>query len=455
MSDLTLRHGPEFQRSIIKTMMADRQFCSKAVQFLKDDFFSGELIWFFKKAREHFIEMKQPISDAEMVGKVNFHSVADQPKFKKELENILAGELIGKEYLRKELTAFIRANIFVSSVKQGADLYNAGERQACYDFIKGKMQDLYLADFEKDRVVRFGDSEAILEVARNQSRDAIPTGLKPIDDAIHGGMMPQTFTLFLGGTNVGKSMICPNLAKFAAKMKKKKTFVTIHEDELVQTKLRYLSCWSMVPYNKLLLPKDAWTPEEIESVKRADEELREFVVMRFMFGKERYIENVLDEVRIMKEHWDFDLFLCDYGQCLKTKQNHEKKHDTQEFIYEELGQICMELGLVGAGGAQVNRLGHQVAKKGHDFLRVTDVGDSFGICRKANNVITMNRSEEDTQNNRIIFLLDKVRNGKCPVAVQATTDYGMCTTHFPWAENTALQTEVPVSKDGISTVKHA
>ena len=347
MSEVTLRHGPEFQRCVIKTMMADRQFCAKAASYLKDEFFSGELIWFFKKSREHFVEFKRSITDAELRSKIPFHDVVDRPKYEKEMAEIMVSEGIGRELLRKELTAFIRANIFVSSVRQGADLYNNGERQACYEFIKNKMQELYLADFEKDRMVRFGDAEEILQIARTQSRDAIPTGLHAIDEAINGGMMPQTFTLFLGGTNVGKSMICPNLAKFAAKYKKKKTFVTIHEDELVQTKLRYLSCWSMVPYNKLLLPKEDWTEQERQQVERADQELREFVVMRFMYGKERYIENVLDEVRIMKDQWDFDLFLCDYGQCLKSKQSYDKKHDLQEFIYEELGQICMELGIVG------------------------------------------------------------------------------------------------------------
>ncbi len=444
MSELSLKQGPEFQRCIIKTMLYDRQFCAKASQYLKDDYFAGELSWFFRKTREIFAEHKRPPLVGEIPVEITKQGL-DEVKYNKEYQNILSSDSIGRDYLKKELTAFIRANIFVGSVRQGADLYNGGDRQACYDFINGKMRELYLADFEKDRMVRFGDADQILEIARNQSRDAIPTGLKAIDDAIHGGMMPQTWTLWLGSTNCGKSLICPNLAKFAARSKKKKTFITIHEDEMVETKMRYLSCWSMVPYNKLLQPKESWTEEERIKVSRADEELKEFVVMRFMFGKERFIENVLDEVRATKEQWDFDLFLCDYGQCLKTKNNIDAKHDRQEFIYEELGQVCMELGVVGAGGAQVNRLGNQIAKKGSDFLRMTDAADSFGICRKANNVITMNRSEDDVLNNRIVYLLDKVRNGRCPVAVQAVTDYGMCTTHFPWSETTLLQNEISVS----------
>ena len=446
MSDISFRHGPEFQRTVLKTMMANQQFCAKAIQYLQPDYFSGELSWFYKTIKEHFLTYKKPPSDKEVKEQIGRHE-KDAPKYDKELDEILKVTGVGPEYLRKELTGFIRANIFVNAVRQGADYYNAGDRQASYDLIKKKMDELYAADFEKDRVVRFGDADAMLEIARNQSRDCIPTGIHAIDQAMHGGMMPQTWTLFLGGTNVGKSMINPSLAKYAARYKKKKTFITVHEDEMVQTKLRYLACWSMIPYNKLLQPKESWTEQERKLVADADAELKEFVVMRFMYGRERFIENVCDEVRMMKDQWDFDLFLCDYGQCLKTKANFDKKHDTQEYIYEELGQVCMELNIVGAGGAQVNRLGHQVSKKGSDFLRVTDVGDSFGICRKANNVITMNRSESDMELNRLVFLLDKVRNGKCPVAVQCSTDYSMCVTHFPYMENstTNLQTEIQVS----------
>jgi intein/homing endonuclease len=38
-------------------------------------------------------------------------------------------------------------------------------------------------------------------------------------------------------------------------------------------------------------------------------------------------------------------------------------------------QICLELSIAGAGGAQLNRLGHKVNKSGTSLIRTTDVGD--------------------------------------------------------------------------------
>jgi len=76
-------------------------------------------------------------------------------------------------------------------------------------------------------------------------------------------------------------------------------------------------------------------------------------------------------------------------------------------------------------------------------LRMTDVGDSWGICKKSSNVITINRSDEDIKNNRITYLLDKCRNGRSPVAVQCVSYFESCMTHVPMETH---QTEITMGK---------
>jgi hypothetical protein len=260
-----------------------------------------------------------------------------------------------------------------------------------------------------------------------------------------GGMLPQTWTTFLGSSSAGKSMICPNLAKFNA-MAGKRTFVTIHEDEEGPTKLRYLACFSGIKYNRLLIPRSMLTDEEREVLRLADDMLKEYVVLRFMYGREAFLENVQDAIRQFKKEWDFQLYICDYGQCLGSKQfkNRDNKYDIQGFVYEQLKQVCMELNIAGAGGAQVNRTGHSLNKRGTDFLRMTDVGDSFEICRKSSNVISINRSDEDALLNRVVFLLDKARQGRAPIAVECSSDYSKCQTHT----DGHTQREVPATGAG-------
>jgi hypothetical protein len=59
----------------------------------------------------------------------------------------------------------------------------------------------------------------------------------------------------------------------------------------------------------------------------------------------------------------------------------------------------------------------------------------------------MNRSDEDVQEHRITYLLDKVRNGRCPVANVCQTDYEKSVTHVEHSDVKVTQQEIPVEND--------
>jgi hypothetical protein len=439
-------HGLEFQRGVIRLMMLDGPFCAKACQLLQETYFAGEIKWFFRAAKTYYTDSKRLPTDGYFANEIC--KLADARAYEAERVKIMESNP-DRWYVGKELTGFIRANVFIGSYREAAALYNDGSKEDAYEFTLRKLQELQKIDFERERVSRFGDYEAVLDAAATQRLGAIPTGIEPIDEALGGGMMPQTWTTFLGASNSGKSMLGPTLA-FYAFVSGKKTFVTVHEDEEIPTKLRYLSRFSGIPYNRLCMPRSILSPEELASVYQADQALREFVTLRFMYGKESYLESVQDAVRMLKEEWNFDLYYCDYAQCLKARafKHADDTYNMQEYIYGEMKQLCLELGIAGAGGAQVNRMGYKINKSGADFLRCSDVSDSFGIVKKSSNVITMNRSDSDAEGNRLTYLLDKVRNGRCPVAVECTTDYSRALTH---QTGLGQQREVPVVQPSSSS----
>jgi hypothetical protein len=205
-----------------------------------------------------------------------------------------------------------------------------------------------------------------------------------------------------------------------------------------------LSAFSGVPFTKLNAGFDFLSDEEKEAVAVADDILRGSVRMRGMYSHEANLESVIEAVRSEYEQDPFDLFICDYGQCL-TSSKFKSLDSTRllhEYIYYELKQVCLELNIAGCGGAQANREGNKISRSGADFLRMTDIAEAFGIARKASNVITINRSNEDAKNDRVVFLLDKVRNGRCPVAVDCVSDYNTCRTHL---DDPGKQREMDVS----------
>lgn len=445
MSDENKAYGVPFQRGVLHYMMIDPRFCSKACAHLKEGYFTGSLTWFYRKIREHFEQYKTCMTRSDLDHEVLKHSSEERATYAQELKDIAASGEFTFPYIQRNLTGFIRGNLYIAGYQEASTMFNAGSRQDAYEITKRKLDELLKVDFEDSRIAAFGDHEIVCDALGKQTMDAVPTGIKLIDEAMGGGMLPQTWTTFLGGSNVGKSMLGPNLAYYAAQ-KGKKTFITVHEDEELPTKVRFLSRFSGIPYNVLAQPRNYWTSEQALAVKKADEFLSHHVHIRFMYGQDAFLEKVQDSVRAEKQEWDFDLWFCDYGQCLKSKayKSMDDRYGLHEYIYEQMKQTCLELYLAGAGGAQTNRSGHKVNRSGSDLVRMTDVGDSWGIAKKASNLITMNRSVKDMHDARITFLLDKVRNGRCPVAVECQTDFGCATTHKAYAENEKTQNEIPV-----------
>jgi len=422
-------YGLDFQRGVFKLMATDEVFCAKACHHLNGKFFTGELKWFFNVAKSHYENFKEVPSQGVFETEALKHEIKKQQYYFDEVQKIFHSSP-SIEKTKRELTGFIRANIFVDAYQRASDLFNAGSKDNAYEITSFELERLNKIDFERERVVRFGDHEKVLGILSSQKRDAIPTGIRAIDDAMNGGLYPGSWTTFIGGSNSGKSLLTCTLGYFAV-MSGKKVFCTIHEDEEFPTKCRWLSRFSGIPFARLMTGLALLSPEEREMLARADEILKENVVLRFMYTQEAIVERVLEAARMLHKEWPFHLFLCDYGQCLTSSRfkSMDNPRMLQEYVYGELKQICLELNIAGAGGAQTNRQGHALAKSGADYIRCTDVAEAFGIVRKSSNVITMNRSNSDAGKDRIVYLLDKVRNGICPIAVECVTDYNRCRTH--------------------------
>lgn len=409
-------------------MMRDPVFCLRCVEELKPGNFVGELSWFFETIRILY-RGRLPTKE-EISADISKHSREKQDKYYKILDNICTLDVDPKR-IKAEMSAFIRGNIFVEAANEAIMLYNSEKHEEAYALVQKKIDRLNRVNFGEDIAVSFGSAQDDLLRLSTQRANAIRMGIDDIDKALGGGLLPGTWTTFLGASNAGKSMMMPNIALAAARQGKK-VFVTVHEDELEPTKARYLSCFSGIPYNQLTLGYATLTTEERRLVDEADKLLRDHVKIKFMYTKDATVERVMDVAKQLMVEWPFDLYLCDYGQCLMSADF--KKLDSirhlHEHVYHLLKQMCLEMNIAGAGGAQVNRSAMAKNKSGADWLRSTDVSEAFGIIKKSSNVITMNRSAKDMQNNQIVFLVDKSRHGVTEVAVECVSDYTRCRVYL-------------------------
>ena len=435
--------GLEFQLAILKLMFNDKVFLVRAVEQLKAEYFMHELKWYFERIASHCSEHSGLApSPGDIESQITRQFPEEQQKYRDTFKAIFDSNITAAK-LKKDLTGFIRANLFLSTYETAARLYNADERESAYEFTKRNMDAIAQVNFNKDRSASFeGDPLIRIDSLAKQGGEAIKIGIKAIDEALMGGLYRQTWTTFCGGSNSGKSMLSVPLALSAAHQGKR-TFITVHEDEEGPTMARFLSGFSGIPLNKLSAGRDFLSVEEQEALIEANGLLQRSVRIRFMYSLEATIESVCNAARQEMQEHPFDLFICDYGQCLSSAKfkNLDSTRHLHEHVYYELKQLCLDLDVAGAGGAQVNRQGHAMAKSGADWIRGTDVAEAFGIYRKSSNFITINRSESDAKNNRVVFLLDKARNGLAPIAVECQSNYSICR---PYMDNHASQTTLNI-----------
>jgi replicative DNA helicase len=323
----------------------------------------------------------------------------------------------------------LRSNLFVAHTKKAVTVYNSGNHETAYQTTKDMLDELITMDVQDEHTADFSDIEALLEKARLSVVNAIPLGIPPLEKEMGGGLQPQTLTVVLGGTNVGKTTFCVSLAYYAIKAKKRVCFVVL-EDEEESIKIKILSCFARIPINKLYAGYAMLSDEERERVKRVQMVLKRYLTIRFQYGIDMDVESLIDWVsQKHRSESPFDLVIIDYGQILTSRRRLDGAYETQKYVHRALKQMANTLGVAVLTPAQGNRLAQKVSNTGADYLRATDLSECFDLARIANNVLTINRSEKDQSSNRIVFFLEKQRRGRVKIAVESVSNYSMQLTH--------------------------
>ena len=423
-------YSEEFQLSILKMMGIDDVFAAKCCIHLKEQYFNNDcLAWFFRTVKNYYGEFKKSPSISTMENEARKQGYKDQPTYFEVIKKVYSANEFDPEYIRNELTGFIRRTIFVESHKTAATLYNAHNTESAYDFSRRKMDELDAADFDKEEIIDFSRVWGYIDDAAFLSEHSVPTGITPIDKILTGGgLTPGSLTTLLSGTNMGKSMALMNMA-YHAMRKGKKIVSIIHEDEENPTILRIVSRITGIPFNKLNIGRSALSPIEAELVDCVKKKVGESWHLRFMYGAQTTVEEVRDWLHLHKKQFDFDIIFDDYGQFIRTKIKTDGERFSQMLVYRTLKQIALELKVPVVTCAQGNREGQKIATAGVDYLHAKDLSECFDIARCSSIIITLNRSEEMERNNELVYYLEKQRGGKKGIAVKCKTDFARCMTH--------------------------
>lgn len=250
--------------------------------------------------------------------------------------------------------------------------------------------DTNLVTFDKD----LGDDFFDVGSHRNIKENKIPSTWDYWNKISHGGIDHKTLTCYIGGTNVGKSIVLCNDAAYYVRSGKNVLFITCEmaKEKVTRRISANLFDMKLDEYDSL-----------VESPERVKKRLNNFYNMNgFPPGKLRIKElptgqgTVLDVERYIKEVQDtlkykVDVVIIDYINIMSNyrQPNSENTYLKIKTLAEDLRGLCVKYDVICITASQIGRS----ALESSD-INLTDVSESMGLMHTVDNCIGIIQTED-------------------------------------------------------------
>lgn len=421
----------KFQQFILQLMLKDEDFLIKTSQLIRSEYFSNRyLAWIYDIVYSYHQKYNAVPSHLVIKNEILKFPPEEQIAYDKVFDDVLNAECRDRKYLMHELTAFVQRAFFLNNIGQIADLYNKGSKENAYSKMRDVGEGLSEIDFDRDEAYDFSQILSDIESWKSTADSFTPIGIRPIDEALWGGVTKGDTVVFLGPTNIGKSLVLMNVARNAIEKGKKVLYLNLENRES-QTVTRLISAMTNIKYEKIRL--DPLTEDEKVKILMAKDKLLKLFALRSWYDPFLNIKKVYTYCKERFKKDEYDMIIIDYLQMISGTK--EKEWQQQEEVMQSLELLARDLNVALVTAVQAKAEGQKKSDKSkgtiEDLLRLTDIGNSFGINRKTDIVITMTASMKDFKNNIIRFLLDKNRDGAKGIAVEVEHNFNCCKIFSP------------------------
>jgi hypothetical protein len=248
-------------------------------------------------------------------------------------------------------------------------------------------------------------------------RDQFDLGVPGLYNDI-GPFTRGTLCLFVGSTGSGKSQMSHHIIRMAIQQRKY-VHCAVLEDTLESFMRKEIASLTGIKVDRLRefkKPGKSITDKEKELIIQAKASLAEYVKVDLMYGMST--ENIhqlkleYDAERVAKGKEPYSIDIVDYTGHVADKSGNQSNqmYEKMRIAFGMRKDFCLLNGKTGFDFAQVNRPG-ETKKEAGFMLKLSDVAASFDILQVCDNVITINRSPDDKDDNNATLLVVKARDG--------------------------------------------
>jgi replicative DNA helicase len=439
---MTLPFSSDMQDAVIGWMFKDKTFYVKAKSRIEPQ-------WFLSQKNSKLFSViskfeKQHGRSPSTHELENFREITLEPEdTQRKLMTHLHGCIekstsYGLDFIKKELTPWLRAVTFKRGIDQSVNMWNQKDITKSYSHVDQLMRQMRDITFDDALAVCFSDFRSVIEDLQNLYKGAMSTGLTLLDRALvpdhdGGSLLRGDMTVLLAALNLGKTTTEMTIAVHNALLGKKVLFVT-HEGNKTQLSGKIIQCALH------LTEKDLFKLYETEEGRRVISLTTEILDQNLSYihyeKPGMCVEDVepiiyQEQERLMARGSRLDLVFNDYPGLLRSRNlgSSNDERIVQAYVYRYFSQMFTDLDVHGIVAVQSNREGSKVIKAGERCLTTEDVAEAWGIPQIAANMISLNRQIDGMFQDIMTYYVCKTRSNRVGGCVACQADLGRARMH--------------------------
>ena len=468
MSTVALTFSDIWQEAILGHMMHDYAFFLKCKTHLSPSWFRnpniGTLVKYTFELHDR-VEPSRRVLPEEVMGYIvqMYPDVNSQRTYKTLLVQCatLSCTNVGIDLLQRDMTTWIRLLKFREAMMSAESLFNKGDHDKSRQWLQTTLQDIEQTTFEGDKSVDFSDFDKYSDEMNEQFSNCLSTGSPGLDTLLmrsattfphghdkdpnrletltKGDLAPGDTTVIMGASNSGKTSMVISIIAANIRMGKSVLYIT-HEQKHTDIRWRLLECMVGMTSEELLFAKK--NPDRTNYIKIMTASAlltKQLTYFSHTRPDEMWVESVLALIRAQQEEKiaqtgkGYDLLVDDYPGKLRSQKYTSKKSavwEEQLFVYDQFVNLGRYYNIHVIVPCQTNREGFKITKGDDSYVDQDSVGGSYGVMQLADNVLTLNRSNEDIAQSFIAFYVAKCRSAGMRHGVFGSrTALEYCRTH--------------------------
>lgn len=260
------------------------------------------------------------------------------------------------------------------------------------------------------------DADRMYDYLHNKDL-VISTGIKILDSFIEDGFHEKSLTLFLGMTNVGKTLVQCAFATNALIQNKNVLYISLEENEDKLSKRFMCNLFDQhIGDLKKISKKDF-----VKLHENAKNRIKNLVIKEYPGGviNANHIRSLLKELQV-KKNFTPDIVFIDYIGCMIPNGKNINTSDSNEKlknVTEEVRSLSTEFGFPIVSALQTNRSGF-----GKIDMDLTQTAESIGSTFKADIIVGISQNADLKAANIYNFVILKNRYGEAGRTCQVGVD---------------------------------